>query len=245
MSLLCWYEHRAKVNDFLEVDWLNGRHPLTLLAYLRMRTDVCRTKRGRRKLRLFACACARRYWNLIAQHPWKKGLLLQEGVEWAERFADGEIDREAFENAVAEAREEGQGINVGVFAASFMAGQAAHPAAFEGAWEVARLGPLVAGRWEGEEVKCEQAAQCDLLREVVGNPFRRVLVDPSWLRWNGGTIRNLAQPIYADRAFDRMPILADALEDAGCEDRALLEHCRSPGPHVRGCWALDLLLGKG
>ena len=54
----------------------------------------------------------------------------------------------------------------------------------------------------------------------------------------------VAQGIYYDRAFDRLPILADALEDAGCHDAAILEHCRQPGPHVRGCWVVDLLTGR-
>jgi hypothetical protein len=62
--------------------------------------------------------------------------------------------------------------------------------------------------------------------------------------WNESTVTELAQAIYTDRAFDRLPILADALEEAGCTDAAILEHCRGPGPHVRGCWVVDLLLGK-
>jgi hypothetical protein len=57
-------------------------------------------------------------------------------------------------------------------------------------------------------------------------------------------VARLARGIYDDRAFDRLPILADALEDAGCHDTAILDHCRQPGPHVRGCWVVDLLLGK-
>jgi hypothetical protein len=69
-------------------------------------------------------------------------------------------------------------------------------------------------------------------------------VDPSWLAWNGGTVRNLAQSIYDERAFDRLPVLADALEDAGCADADLLGHLRGPGPHARGCWAVDRILGK-
>ena len=71
-----------------------------------------------------------------------------------------------------------------------------------------------------------------------------VELDSRWLAWNGGTIHHLAQAIYDERAFDRLPILADALEDAGCTDAAILDHCRQPGEHVRGCWVVDLLLGK-
>jgi hypothetical protein len=90
----------------------------------------------------------------------------------------------------------------------------------------------------------EGAAQAILLRDIFGNPFRPVALDPAWLAWNGGTVRKMAEAIYDDRAFDRLPILADALEEAGCTDRDILDHCRWGGDHVRGCWAIDLLLGK-
>ena len=75
-------------------------------------------------------------------------------------------------------------------------------------------------------------------------PRTLCLPDPSWLAWNDGAIRKIAQTIYDARAFDRLPLLADALEDAGCTDAAILSHCREPGEHVRGCWVVDLLLGK-
>src|SRR5262249_3489199 len=94
-----------------------------------------------------------------------------------------------------------------------------------------------------EQAEC--AAQTTLLRDIIGNPFRPVAINPAWLTWNGGTVPKVAQAIYDERAFDRMPVLADALEDAGCSDAAVLNHCRQPGVHVRGCWVVDLLLGKG
>ena len=72
----------------------------------------------------------------------------------------------------------------------------------------------------------------------------RSRIDPQWVAWNNETVLKLAQTINADRAFDRLPILADALEEAGCTDADMLQHCRGPGPHVRGCWVVDLLLGK-
>lgn len=78
-------------------------------------------------------------------------------------------------------------------------------------------------------------------RDIFGNPFRPVSVQPHWLT---ETVSGIATGIYAERAFDRMPILADALEDAGCDNAEVLNHCRGDGPHVRGCWAVDLLLGK-
>jgi hypothetical protein len=140
-------------------------------------------------------------------------------VELAERHADGE----AGEAELAEAR------------------RIAYPGLL-----LSMIEPKVADgafafvRW----AKPEPVSQVKYLRELF-NPFRRRRsVDPAWLSWNGGTVRRLAQAIYDERAFDRLPILADALEEAGCTEAELLSHLRSPGPHVRGCWAVDLLLGK-
>jgi hypothetical protein len=82
------------------------------------------------------------------------------------------------------------------------------------------------------------------LLEIAGNAARSVTADPAWLTWNHGTVPAIARHVYDDRAFHDLPILADALEDAGCTNTDLLDHCRGPGPHVRGCWAVDLLLGK-
>jgi hypothetical protein len=80
-----------------------------------------------------------------------------------------------------------------------------------------------------------------LLRDIVGNPFRSVAADPSWLT---ATVVTLARQMYEGRSFSLMPILADALQDAGCGDEAVLSHCRGNGPHIRGCWVVDLVLGK-
>jgi hypothetical protein len=84
----------------------------------------------------------------------------------------------------------------------------------------------------------------ELLREIaVAALLPPRTVESRWLTWNGGTVRCIAQAIYEDHRFEEMPILADALEDAGCADAALLMHCRGAAPHARGCWVLDLLLG--
>jgi hypothetical protein len=90
----------------------------------------------------------------------------------------------------------------------------------------------------------EEAAQRSILREIFGNPARPPRVMPHWLTWNNGTALKLAQAIYDERAFDQLPILADALEDAGCGDADLLAHLRGPGPHLPGCWALDAVLRR-
>ena len=86
---------------------------------------------------------------------------------------------------------------------------------------------------------------CALIRDIFGNPYRPPpAIDPAWLAWNDGTIPNMARTMYARKRFRDLPILGDALEEAGCADEALLAHCRGKGPHVRGCWVVDLLLGK-
>ncbi|HJZ59825.1 MAG TPA: hypothetical protein VKE74_33090 [Gemmataceae bacterium] len=81
----------------------------------------------------------------------------------------------------------------------------------------------------------------NLLRDVFGNPFCPVAADHSWLT---STAVALASQMYDSRDFGAMPILADAIQDAGCDNADILDHCRGPGPHVRGCWVVDLLLGR-
>ncbi len=87
----------------------------------------------------------------------------------------------------------------------------------------------------------EEKEQTAIARDILGNPFRPVEVGPSW---RTAPVIALAQAIYEARCFGDMPILADALEEVGCTNHAILTHCRQPGEHVRGCWALDLILGK-
>jgi hypothetical protein len=116
------------------------------------------------------------------------------------------------------------------------AGLASHAAA-EAVGIAAARGKQAAAR------AAEVGAQLKLLGEIFGNPFRSVAVDPAW---RTSTVMALASGIYEERAFERLPILADALQDAGCDADAILDHFRDPAAtHVRGCWALDLVLGKG
>lgn len=94
----------------------------------------------------------------------------------------------------------------------------------------------------------EQSCQCDIIHDIIGNPFRPISINPIWLT---PTAINLAQAAYEERIMPsceldpaRLVVLSDALEEAGCNDVGILEHLRSPGPHTRGCWALDLILDK-
>jgi hypothetical protein len=211
-----------------------------------------RRKASGRKLRLFAVACCRNIWAYLRDERSRRA------VEVAERFADGTASREELARAQWDARA------AALETHSLGASAASDAAAGGGPWgtftsvphdasgEVAMVSvgdvddPSVdAGTWENraDQESCRQAV---LARDVFGNPFHPMPgLDPCWLAWNAGTVRKVAQAIYEERRFEDMAVLADALEEAGCADRALLSHLRGPGPHVRGCWALDLVLGKG
>ena len=112
--------------------------------------------------------------------------------------------------------------------------------------------PAVAARLLGAGGDAEWYAEFErrqrglnaLIFEIFGRGFDLPWIDPEWCTWNGGDVPNLAQTIYDDDRFDLLPILADALEEAGCDHADILTHCRGPGPHVRGCWVVDIILGK-
>lgn len=226
-----------------EEEWLgNQKHSQSMLWSLLEPGKVQRTKVGKRKLRLFACGCCRMVWHLLDDEALRSAL----GV--AEQFADGaagkdELRRghERMRGRLADRYSQGpqwaERQIVGELvrdACSPQAGSAAlGPTCFE-----KPLGSYSLGSLDGAAVLCH------LLRDVFGNPFRPIVINREWLAWNDRSVEAVAQSIYDERDFDRLPILADALEDAGCDDEAILVHCRGPGPHVRGCWVVDLILGK-
>jgi hypothetical protein len=205
-----------------EAEWLACTDPEPMLQYLQ-------GKGSGRKLRLFAVACCRRRRDVLTDAP------SRAAVEAAERFADGLASR-------AELRRLGRPRKVGLYLAAYDAASPdATAAAREGSASAAELASLIYPRRE----RPERRVQARLLRDIFGNPFRPAAVDPAWLAWGGGTPRKLAGAIYDKRRFKDLPNLADALEEAGCTDAAILGHLRGPGPHVRGCFALDLVLAKG
>jgi hypothetical protein len=169
---------------------------------------------------------------------------LREAVRVAERFADGQASKDK----LAAAREDVEVVKYlagpfgdrtpDVLVAIHMAVAATDPRAFSAAVLMTRMWVPLAGRVPSGAA---ESYLCDLSRCVFGNPFRPVAFDP---RWRTADVLGLARGIYEDRAFDRLPLLADALMDAGCADEQVLGHCRSEGPHVRGCWVVDLVLGK-
>ncbi len=200
-----------------------------------------RGKVGDRKLRLLACGCCRQVWASLTLKP------VRRAVEAAEQYADGAATDEELQQAnekgiLAVTRTLHGNADRAVSDAAYAA--KLHRMAF--AVDTARPAPLRIGHFGGLG-KDDVLRPCSpvLLRCLVGNPFRPSPFDRTWLAWKGGTIPKLAQAIYDERAFDRLPILADALEEAGCTDAAILTHCRQPGPHFRGCFVVDWVLEKG
>lgn len=246
-----------------EQEWLQGED---LEAMLRHLND----KVSERKFRLTECAFLRRFWHLLtdernrraveAAEQFADGTISREGLRAAEAhaqaayhdlrhayFADRGSPRSFWGGVVSAAQHTASSFYdmPDLFAHAetperFRAmsnliwiGTAAYP-----------IGVKVSNRKGHNAIKAEHAAQAVLLRDLFGNPFHPATIQPSWLVWNDGTIPKMAQAIYNDRAFDRLPVLADALEDAGCQDADILGHCRQPGPHVLGCWLIDLLTRK-
>jgi hypothetical protein len=191
-------------------------------------------KVSKRKLRLFACACCRNLWPAFADER------SQGAIETSEKYADGLVKRKELDASRARAKEVGV-INSAESPIEFVASSVARPQLALGF--ILFLIDRVAVRL-GRTANEEQAHQAAILRDLFGNPLIPQVCSQAWSSWRSGMIPQLAQAIYTDRAFDRLPLLADALEDAGCTDAAILEHCRGPGPHVRGCWVVDLLLCK-
>jgi hypothetical protein len=215
----------------IESAWLTCTDPQPMLTFLD-------DKVSDRKLRLFAVACCRRVWPMMDEEG------CRTAVEVAEQYADQLVARRelrAARSAVSslayDLRDE--------LGPRFLRSAAVHQVVGERISHQGRVGEiagLIAQSVGGQrKMERETAAQCAILRDIVSNPFRPMAVSPSWLTTN---VVALAQAIYDERAFDRMPIMADALEDAGCDHADILNHCRHPSVHVRACWVVDLVLGK-
>ena len=198
-----------------EAEWLTATDPMPMVQSLE-------GKASNRKLRLFAVACCRRVWHRLAAQR------NRTVVELAEAFADGLVSEEQIKQA-RDAIWQGPKLWPTPWAC-------ANPDAFKSALFTLQNATRIADR--STDIK---SSHPDILRDIFGNPFRPISVDPSW---RSATVVALAEGSYQDRAFDRLPILADALQDAGCDYPDILDHCRGPGPHVRGCWVVDFLTGR-
>jgi len=240
-----------------EAEWLVCTDPKPMWVYLHYNGGSFR------KLRLLACACLRRIWHLLTDERCRKA------VEVAERDAEGlateadvfaalDMGRDGW-HAQAEAADDGH-YSTPLLRAMPDAGLAAYDA-IDADWQcignAARAAAYFAAPAERDFAAAlsdpawvaandhESRIQAGLIRCIFGNPFHpRPRLPAALLGWNDGTIPKIARGIYEERAFDRLPVLHDALLDAGCDDEAILSHCREAGRHVRGCWVIDLLLGK-
>lgn len=214
-----------------------------------------------RQWRLFACACVRR---LEAATQGSSGAAL----DLAERFADGN----ATAHQLASARYSGRfqsgnaawavcwdpkedSLTMAERASAWAAGlvgEGPHwdppgvPFGGQAPSEGGQRNPEL--RWETTIVyygayRRDRTTESLLFDDIAGHLIVPAHLDPLWLSWNDGTVRQLAGSIYDERAWEQMPILGDALEDAGCQDRRILDHCRGGGPHTRSCWVVDLVLG--
>jgi hypothetical protein len=235
-----------------EEEWLACADPGPMLRFLEGKTSD-------RKLRLFAVACVRRVLHLLVDERSREAILFaqahEEGItRSAGRLIARDVATQAASDISARYRARaGDGLFASahpLYREAWMYLRAANAATLvlaDTAFDAARVSSVRAAmavelehQWESP--KPERIHQAALLHDIFGNPFRSVSFDPEW-RTSDAVL--LARGIYDDRAFDRMPILADALQDAGCTSDDILNHLRDPhATHVRGCWALDLVLGK-
>lgn len=227
-------------------EWQSAVNPGAMLEFAGFRTSE-------RKLRLCGCAFLRR---VSAHLPHPRSM---EAIELAERFADGMDTMQALHTLYADVEAARTGILDETYVFLSILSESAERGAQELGGNTASLG--IRGLRPARFASALDAARVEIasiVRDIIRfrdltakNPFAKIEVDTWLTSWNGGTVVRLAQSIYEDRVLpsghfraDRLLILADALEEAGCADEAILSHCRGPGPHVRGCWVVDLVLGK-
>jgi hypothetical protein len=189
-----------------------------------------------RKFRLFYCGCCRLRWADLPAEA------LRQAVGVVERFADGFAGRQEW----VEARRSSA---VAVRAARGAMWRSGHA---QPQTDAAGLASLVVRAAEAHHAlergsipagfPIAAADQAALLRDLFRHPFHPFHADPAWFT---DTVTLLARQIYRERAFELMPVLGDALQDAGCDDAEVLGHCYGPGPHTLGCWLVDLLSGRG
>ncbi len=203
-----------------EAEWLSCTDPLPMLDFLK-------GKASDRKLRLFAVAAfnCRGFDNRNdSNDDVVQGA--RHAAMVAELYADGNVTDQALEEA-----------RTGLLFQVLL-----RPQAWSAAKQSCRSTINLSCRQGRNSVDAMERQLCSLLHCTFGNPFHPITLDPSWLN---PTLKTLAQKIYDDRTFDQFPILADSLLKLGCAVPEILDHLRGPGPHVRGCWSVDLVLGRG
>jgi hypothetical protein len=220
-----------------EAEWLASDDPEWMLEFLRGKGSL-------RKVRLFATSCVRRIWHSLTD---PRSI---QALEAAERCAEGALPLAALKRVYANASRAAQRFtDYGVaFTAARAAADAARYYEPEVLLDVLPVAAAAAAGCASTVCPEEGPLQADLLRCIFGNPFRPIILDPAWLT---ADVTALAHTAYDNRHLPsgelepaRLTNLADALHDAGCSSTILLDHLRQPGPHVRGCWAVDLVLAK-
>jgi hypothetical protein len=200
-----------------------------MLEFLRARGQTTGPA-NERKLRLYACGCVRQVW------PWLTDEKSRRAIEFAEEYTDKYAAKSKLEQITLQTklREiwEAAGARWTLVLAPL-------------SWAIEYSAWTATTVTEPRQRDKHPALQAALLRDIFFLPFRSApAFDRAWLMANDGLAGRLARTIYGARAFDRMPVLADALEEAGCADADVLSHCRGAGPHARGCWVVDLVSGK-
>ncbi len=232
-------------NGMTESEWLNCADPQVMLEFLREKTSD-------RKPRLFAVACCRRIWHLVTDGR------SRQAVEVAERFADNLAKTSELKAACPMRRNDADPCEKVAWGVADR--NALISAVITSAATILIASPEssstqvfeVLERREEEAVtklleqsnkmvRREEAEHCQILRDIFGNPFHHIAIDSSWLT---PAVKALAQSIYDERTFDQMTFLGEELVKSGCDNQEILGHCRGPGPHARGCWVVDLLLGR-
>jgi hypothetical protein len=204
-------------------EWEECNNPSQLLAHL----SSVPTKTSIRKWRLISTACWQRVLDAINDENARNVVL------FADRLANAEpVIVELGRARKATARPGYPIAGVCYVGVQNPSAQSCNQAA----WWAAHYAPGYPATLDNE-----RRAQACLIRDIFGNPFRPVTLDPAW---RTSDVVAIARTIYDERQFEDMPVLGDALEDAGCDNADILKHCREPGEHVRGCWVVDLLLGK-
>lgn len=207
-------------------------NPRRMLDFICDSSSLARTKRGQRKLRLLACACSRRYWQFLNETS-------RKAVIAGERYADGLATKKELWNIRQTIdRYDGPKCREDDIACSAVQSDSAIAAimAVGISYSLLCRTPV-----SSDDYWTHMCAEAELIREVFGNPFQPIATSSEWAT---PAVIAISRLIYEDRCFEEMCILADSLEEAGCNSTAVLNHCRYPGQHVRGCWVLDLLLGK-
>jgi hypothetical protein len=231
-----------------ESSWLACTNPQLMLEYLR-------GKASERKLRLFGSAVCRLVWHLFTDEQARKA------IEVVERYADGlasDSELDAATKGASLARDlaygsAGNALRRHRTRAGRCTSWAAHALAclppsksdvYEVTWENVREAIAYALEAEKGRIRKHSRLAANLCRDLFGNPFHPVAVAPSWLVANDAAVIKVAGSLYEEMDSNKFLVLADALEEAGCDCADLLAHCHSREPHARGCWLVDLLLGK-